>query len=415
MTTELSQRLLNQNCPPPVARALVPAVSRLIATLFLPAVFPKMRNLIAIFAARCGRWTRAAALPSFIPLLVTMALCAPGAGDSWAPGCDETRNGNYTFEGLGGSAGQPAKIYVCPDVSCGVKKDFATVRADSYSAPAPAGLARPYFLVERSANGTSGRRIIAARRLALEGAYNFRDLGGMRTADGKTVRWGLVFRSDSLTHLTAHDYERLNAIGISTVCDLRSREERKADPTDWKNGSPVFVIAPVSEDDKGQALDRSSMQTLLSGQMTLEQRQKIFEGFYVRMVFDSAAKFGAVLRAIATTDHPAMFHCTGGRDRTGITAALLLHILGVPGETIAEDYVLSTKYLNENPAMPAYLPPGHPEQARLFAEVIRLQPRYIEAVFKAIDERYGNFDRYRREALHLTDVDVAALRARLLE
>jgi protein-tyrosine phosphatase len=360
-------------------------------------------------AAASRHWRVAGALS------VSVLLFAQGPG-SWAPACDETRAGGYTFEKLGGSAARPVKIYLCREVSCADKTDFATVPADSYSAPAPPGLARPYFMVERSVNAKREDRVIGARRLALEGAYNFRDLGGMRTADGKTVRWGQVFRSDTLTHLTSHDYGRLNAIGISLVCDLRSREERKTDPTDWKDGSPVFVLAPVSEDSNGASLDRAQMARLQSAKLTLEEGQSIFEGFYIRMVFDSAAKFGSVLRAVETTDRPAMFHCTGGRDRTGITAALLLHILGVPNDTIEEDFVLSTKYLDENPA--ALSIPGvqaGTEQARFFAEVIRLQPRYIEAVFKAIEQRYGSFDRYRREALHFSDADVVALRSRLLE
>ena len=338
---------------------------------------------------------------------------APGA---WAPACDETRTGNYTFEKLGGSAPQPVKIYLCREVTCANKSDFATVPGDSYSAPAPAGPARPYFMVERNAGGKHESRIIGARRLALEGAYNFRDLGGMRTSNGKTVRWGQVFRSDTLTHLTDHDYDRLNAIGISLVCDLRSRDERKSDPTEWKDGSPVFVQAPVSEDDKGTALDKTQMAKLRSAGMTVDEGRNIFEAFYIRMVFDSAAKFGTVLRAIETTDRPSMFHCTGGRDRTGITAALLLHILGVPDATIDQDFVLSTKYLDENPAPLSItgIQPGT-EQARFFTEVIKLQPRYIDAMFKAISQRYGNFDRYRREALHLSDADVAALKSRLLE
>jgi protein-tyrosine phosphatase len=94
----------------------------------------------------------------------------------------------------------------------------------------------------------------------------------------------------------------------------------------------------------------------------------------------------------------------------------LLHILGVPNQTIADDFVFSTKYLNENPA-PLSIPGIQPgtEQARVFAEIIELRPRYIEAIFKAIDQRYGTFDRYRREALHFSDADVAALRSRLLE
>jgi protein-tyrosine phosphatase len=341
----------------------------------------------------------------FTLLLITLVLQAAGA--VWSPACDETRDGRYTFDHLGGSAASPVKISVCPDVQCVTKTNFASVTQDTYSAPMPKGMARPYFLVESK----SDKRIIGARRLALQGAWNFRDLGGMRTQDAKTVRWGQVFRSDTLTHLTAADYTRLNAIGIGLVCDLRTREERKTDPTEWKEGSPVFVLAPVSESANGASQNNTLTDALKSGKVSAEEGKKIFEQFYTQNVMDSASKFGAVLRAIETSDRPSMFHCTGGRDRTGITASMLLNILGVPRETILADFVLSTRYLDENPAPSA----GAPPPGSLYAEVIRLQPRYIEAVFNAIDAKYGSFDRYRREALHLTDADVVTLKARLLE
>ena len=345
-------------------------------------------------------------------LLALAAIALHGATETWSPACDETRDGRYTFEQLGGSTARPVRISLCPDVHCAGNTPFATVTQDTYSASTPAGLARPYFLVERQGE----RRVIGARRLALQGAYNFRDLGGIRTLDGKTIRWGQVFRSDTLTRLTSADYIRLNAIGVGLVCDLRTREERKTDPTEWQQGSPVFVLAPVSENDRGASQNSTLTDALRSGKMSAEDGKKMFEQFYIRMVFDSAPKFGAVLRAIGTSDRPSMFHCTGGRDRTGITAAMLLHILGVPRERILSDFVLSTRYLNERGAVTT-APPNEAEaqQARLYAEVILLQPRYIEAVFKAIDERYGSFDRYRREALHLADADVVTLKARLLE
>jgi protein-tyrosine phosphatase len=150
--------------------------------------------------------------------------------------------------------------------------------------------------------------------------------------------------------------------------------------------------------------------------MSADDGKRLFEQFYMRMVLDSASKFGVVLRAIESSDRPVMFHCTGGRDRTGITAALLLQVLGVSREAIPSDFVLPTKYLNERTAAtPSPTTELDAQKARLYAEVIRLQPRSIEAVFKAIDERYGSFDRYRRDALHFSEVDVAALRVRLIE
>jgi protein-tyrosine phosphatase len=338
-------------------------------------------------------------------LRILTLVALPGwAASTWNPGCDETRDGKYVFEKLGGTSAQPVQISLCADTACAAKREFANVTADSYTAEAPREAGRPYFLIERSRE----RRIIAARHLALQGAYNFRDLGGLETTDGKVVRWGQVFRSDVLAQLTAADYLRLNAIGISLVCDLRTREERRTAPTEWKDGSPTFILAPVSEDEKGNTRSSNLQATLQSGTVTVDEGRMIFEKFYTETALQSAAKFGTVLRAIASTDRPSLFHCQGGRDRTGMTAAFLLQILGVPKETILADYVLSTKYLSQRPAA---------EQTQLsqrYAQVIELQPRYIEAIFAGIDKKYGTFDRYRREALGLTDEEVRKLKARLL-
>jgi|SRR5579859_3712347 len=173
------------------------------------------------------------------PVAVWLALAVvalhAAAAETWMPACDETRNGRYTFEGLAGSNESSVEIDLCPDVRCTNKTEFATVKEDTYSAPMPQGLARPYFLVKRQGE----TRIIGARRLALVGAYNFRDLGGIQTLDGKTVRWGQAFRSDTLSRLTTADFNRLNAIGVSLVCDLRTRDERRTDPTEWQ-GAALF-------------------------------------------------------------------------------------------------------------------------------------------------------------------------------
>jgi protein-tyrosine phosphatase len=348
---------------------------------------------------------------AFTAVMLLVAAQHTGAASAWVPGCDETRDGKYVFEKLGGSAATPVRISLCSDSSCATKRAFATVTADSHSAPVSRETGRPYFLIERQRE----RRIIGARRLALSGSYNFRDLGGLETRDGRTVRWGKVFRADVLAQLTLADYARLNALGIGLVCDLRTREERRTAPTEWNNGSPMFVLAPVSEDERGNAVSGNLLQALQSG-ISVEEGRALFEKFYVERAVQSAPKFGLVLRAIATTDRAAVFHCQGGRDRTGITAALLLQILGVPKETIVADYLLSTRYLNERPAStPA---PGPAEQQQFqarYADVIELQPRYIEAIFASIERRYGAFDRYRRDALGLTDDEVRMLKAKLLE
>ena len=175
-------------------------------------------------------------------------------------------------------------------------------------------------------------------------------------------------------------------------------------------GSPVFVLAPVSETAKGDSRNSGLTDALSSAKLSVDAAREIFEGFYVRTILDSATKFGVVLRALETSGSPAMFHCMGGRDRTGMTAALLLTILGVPQERIEQDFVLSTQYLNERPGSQPQT-----DAQRYQAQVIELQPRYVRAILGAINQKYGSFETYRREALGLSDADVEKLKSRLLE
>jgi hypothetical protein len=107
------------------------------------------------------------------------------------------------------------------------------------------GTGRVYFHL-KPATGTA--RVASIRRLPLEGAANFRDLGGYRTTDGRFVRWGRLYRADHLVNLTARDYNYLNGIGIRLVCDLRTRSERTTAPTKWVGASPEFLIAPMLSD-----------------------------------------------------------------------------------------------------------------------------------------------------------------------
>jgi protein-tyrosine phosphatase len=355
----------------------------------------------------------------FVMALVS-AFALPAAASTWQPSCDETRAGQYVFANLGGSPSRPVLISLCADIRCADKRALASIREDTYRIPIPNGVARPYFLIQRhERNNAVTGVLISARRLVLQGAFNFRDLGGYVTKDGRRTRWGRVFRSDQLSELTAADYNRLNAIGISLVCDLRERDERKSAPENWIAGSPVVVLAPVSEDAKGNGAEGGSQlakdlgNALSRHELPIETRKAAFEKAYEEIALDSADKYGAAIRAIETWQGPSVFHCVGGRDRTGIMAALLLRILGVPQGTIMDDWLLSTKYLGERDKESASKSLSEDEQVS--AEVYRLQPRYLNSVFSAIDDRYGDFGRYRRDALKITDADVQRLKARLLE
>ena len=171
----------------------------------------------------------------------------------------------------------------------------------------------------------------------LEGCYNFRDLGGYQTGDGRRFRTGRVFRSDGLQHLTEGDLERLTGeIGLATVIDLRSDQEVE----DVGRGAiaeratilhiPLFPGAA-----SGGAGNREALEGI--GDMG---------DLYFMMLGFAQEPIARVVRVLADSEAPAVFHCAAGKDRTGVISAVLLSLVGVPRETIIADYALSRRNID---------------------------------------------------------------------
>lgn len=183
---------------------------------------------------------------------------------------------------------------------------------------------------------------VTRRRLELEGPVNFRDLGGYATADGRHVRWGRVYRSDSLETLTPADVARLDELGIRLVCDLRRDEERAAAPSRVAGHGdlriehlPIGGIAAETKDMAGR---------MLRGEIP-EVSAAMMADVYLTILDLHPDSFGTVVaHAADPASLPMVVHCTAGKDRTGVASALLLAALGVDDDTIAADYELSTEF-----------------------------------------------------------------------
>lgn len=196
---------------------------------------------------------------------------------------------------------------------------------------------RLYYELARE-NGDSV--IVAERRLPLVGADNFRDLGGYRTADGRTVRWGRVYRSSELAGLTAADMAYLSEIGIEVIVDLRSERERAQNPNPVIEPlNPHELVLPVQQ--RGMEPNRVQ-QMIQTGTISAFYSSDVMLMAYRSFVTDHGQKWALLLQQLQDPGStPLVFHCTAGKDRTGVIAALMLDILGVDAQTIAEDYALS--------------------------------------------------------------------------
>lgn len=282
-------------------------------------------------------------------------------------------------------------------------------------APAPgltlaaAAWPRPFWLLE----DRRGRRLVVGERaIPLEGGNNFRDLGGYHTLDGRTVAWGRLYRSGVMANLTPDDFTRLGSLGIRTVCDLRSTEERTREPVNWPPGVQPTVLAT----DYG--LDMDALAGLFrGGPVTGPATRAAMAGFYREMPVSFAPQFRQMFRELVEGRAPLAFNCSAGKDRTGVAAALILSVLGVARETVIQDYLLSNRYFR--PEMPKAA--GGDPAARMLAglppdalqALMGVERSYIEASFAAIDET-GGLDRYVTEQLGLSARDLETLRRRYL-
>jgi len=200
------------------------------------------------------------------------------------------------------------------------------------------------FYFQLSADNDDGRRVITAeRRIPLSGSVNFRDLGGYQTADGRRVKWGRIFRSDSLARLTEDDRIYLKDMGIKTVCDFRSPAEVEEGPDRLpEDGSINYVNLPIY--DKEFAPTHNLEQLRKGDASWLED--DFFIKSYIRNIDHFGPAWGTVFNCLVDDQNrPLVFHCTGGKDRAGQFAALLLLALGVPDETVIYDHGLTNVYI----------------------------------------------------------------------
>jgi protein-tyrosine phosphatase len=248
----------------------------------------------------------------------------------------------------------------------------------------------------------------AMRHVVLQGAINFRDLGGYATADGHHVKWHMIYRSADISKLTQADLDTLKARHILYDVDLRGVQESAKAP-DKTNPGTDYILCPAGSDSVNGAMFRdlskvsdgdSLMNVFYNNTAYLTPRYKPF--------------FGKLL--ILPGDDALLFHCTAGKDRTGIAAALLLYALGVPYQTIREDYEATNYYRSGNNEQ---MIKGFVTSAHISEPVARAmmgaKGSYLDTTFQAIRTQYGSVDRYLADQLGLDQEKITILKTKYLE
>ena len=259
------------------------------------------------------------------------------------------------------------------------------------------------------------------RHVPLSGQPNFRDLGGYAASDGRTVRWGLVFRSGELSQLSSDDVAKLGGLGIKTVVDLRSPEEVSARGGGRLPPEAKSHPMPIASSDMFAKL----IPMFLNGDFSAVPPDML-DIVNRMLVRDFTEQYAGLLRLLSDpANRPLVFHCTQGKDRAGFGAAIVLSALGVPWETVVEDYLLSNHFRKqENDKLLGMIrsfaarqagPEGEQIAFSRVEGLLYVKEKSLQAAHAEIIERHGSIAAFLGEGLGCSDDGLQRLRDELLE
>ncbi|MDO7836479.1 tyrosine-protein phosphatase [Sphingobium sp. HBC34] len=265
---------------------------------------------------------------------------------------------------------------------------------------------------------TSVNVVDADRIISLEGAQNFREIGGYPTGDGRRLKRGMLWRSAKLDELTGEDVEVIRALGIKTIADLRRRSERESSPTH----EAIVTGSRVLAWDAQFARDEQESGKLFLSGATSEDYFEALLGLYRLLPEEHSLHLSELYQAVSEGALPILIHCAAGKDRTGIAVGILLDLLGVERSYVMADYakteqLLDWTRLKKSAAMGAGVSNNWLERLDPLALqlLMRSDERYLAATFDAIEQRYGSSRNFLTDRLKLPADVIEKMRDYLLE
>jgi len=249
------------------------------------------------------------------------------------------------------------------------------------------------------------------RVIHLKGTQNTRDIGGYEAADGRTVRWRKIIRSDNLSRATAEDFQKLEAMGLRTVIDLRTTKETTRDPTVWLGDNPPEIYHfPVGRSD-GEWF-KAQRKLLNRNKFTKNQMLEHMMNGYRMVAEVGTPSYKSLMELVLDESNwPILIHCAAGKDRAGIATVLILEAMGVDRETIREDFmltnevsraeekatILSKQRRNYSARVGSRMGSGKGPPPSAFFPLVGVTPEMLDTFYTSVDEQYGSFDAYLEE------------------
>jgi protein-tyrosine phosphatase len=255
------------------------------------------------------------------------------------------------------------------------------------------------------------------RVLKFKGFSNFRDLGGYAATDGAQVKWGVLYRSGNLAKAKSADLKRLESLDIHTVIDFRSDLEREKTPNRLPDPNNIKTLSiPILEPSNSSWAKELRVAIQTKNIRNFDSSAKMGE-WYQYLAVENVDQYKCFIHAVFKAQGaPVLWHCTAGKDRTGLAAAILLRLLGVQQDVVVKDYLLSANYADQRRSLILLL---RLTRGKAVADTIQtfmiVQKEWIEAAFRAIELHWGSFETYSQEALELSGEQINQFRHNLLD
>lgn len=249
--------------------------------------------------------------------------------------------------------------------------------------------------------------------IVVEGVINIRDFGGYSSSSGTTVKPAYLFRSGEPSRITPTGVDQLRALGIKKVFDFRAEAEiAKYKTANAEIEGVDFVRVPILDD----AFDPVGMAQRIKAFATNES--ETFLKLYTEILEHGGPAMEAVLAHLRDhPDEPCLLHCTAGKDRTGVFAAVILMLLGASDEDIIKDYTLTT--IGLQPALPLLL--ARFEKEQVFRDnregtmnMATAKPSSMINLLASIRDRFGGVEGYLKTYTSLDENDFTRIREKLL-
>ena len=241
------------------------------------------------------------------------------------------------------------------------------------------------------------------RAWQLQGASNFRDLGGYAGHGGRPLRWRKLFRSAHLGGLTPADQALLAPLGLARAFDFRGEAERAEAPYRLPGLTQHSLAIEPTLVQHMRALSAAGQP------VTAAVVAGLMQDLYRGLINDQAHRFAELFEHLLQADAPVLIHCTAGKDRTGVAAALVLLALGVPRDHVLQDFLLTNQLFERPPLRHAEFP------VEALAVLSGVHQSFLHEALRAVDEDQGGVQRYLGKRLGLSAAALQTLAVRYLQ